>query len=108
MTFAWRPLPHTFFQSPFDRARVLADGVQVPVQRGHKQQAFREGDGVGAAQQLRGHKAVVKVAVSAQPAVTYPSEKALLVKKAETCDRPLVEEDVGQASVTVYASNMCK
>lgn len=60
MTFAFRPLPLTFFQSPFDRARVLADGVQVPVQRGHEQQAFGEGDRVRAAKQLQGHKAKKK------------------------------------------------
>lgn len=48
--------PLTFFQSPFDRARVLADCVQVPVQRRHEQQAFREGDCVRAAKQLQGHK----------------------------------------------------
>lgn len=47
----------TLFQSPLDRARVLADGVQVPVQRGHKQQALGEGDRASAAKQLQGDTA---------------------------------------------------
>lgn len=82
----------TFFQSPFDRARLLADGVQVPVQRGHKQQAFREGDRAGAAKPLRGHNAKIKrkkVVLSAQPAVTSPAKKKTkntFIEKAEELD----------------------
>lgn len=43
----------TFFQSPFDRAGFLANSVQVSIQGGHKEQAFREGNCAGAAKPLQ-------------------------------------------------------
>ena len=45
--------PLTFFQSPLDRTRSLADGVQVSVQCGHKEQAFSQGYGAGSAETLQ-------------------------------------------------------
>lgn len=49
--------PLTFFQSPFDRAWFLANSVQVSIQGGHKEQAFRKRNCAGAAKPLEKHKA---------------------------------------------------
>lgn len=43
----------TFLQGPLDGAGSLADGVQVPVQRGHEQQALGQGHCAGRAGVLR-------------------------------------------------------
>lgn len=64
------PSPLTFFQSPFDRARLLADSMQVPVQRGHEEQAFRKGNCAGTAKPLQKHNAKG----SEQSTITSPAK----------------------------------
>lgn len=54
----------TFFQSPFDRAGFLANGVQVSVQCGHKEQAFRKSYCAGTAKSLESGKNTKKDAVN--------------------------------------------
>lgn len=54
------PSPLTFFQSPFDRAWLLAYSVKVSVQGGHKEQAFRKRNCAGTAKPLQRHKDMYK------------------------------------------------
>ena len=58
-------------ESPFDRARLLANSVQVSIQGGHKEQAFRKGNGAGAAKPLQKHKAEIKEMYCEQTFSTY-------------------------------------
>lgn len=76
----------TFFQGPLDRARLLANGVQVSIQGGHKEQAFRKRNRAGTAEPLRReNENIDELVTSVQPdSSTESGSKSWSIKAKQT------------------------